>query len=100
MFEKYGKPTWYLDRHIYTFPLHMALKFNTMLLVYGENVSFEYGGCEDEETYSARGQIENGVGLFAQLKADFDFAMEGENACTYWQSSIFGLILQHINNHR
>ena len=39
----------------------MALKFNTMLLVYGENVSFEYGGCEDEETYSARGQIENGV---------------------------------------
>ena len=61
MFEKYGKPTWYLDRHIYTFPLHMALKFNTMLLVYGENVSYEYGGNEDEETYSARSQIENGV---------------------------------------
>lgn len=43
-FEKYGKPTWYIDRLIYTFPLIMALKFNTPLLVYGENVSFEYGG--------------------------------------------------------
>lgn len=61
MFEKYGKPTWYIDRHIYTFPLYMALKFNTMLLVYGENVSYEYGGGEDEETYSARNQINNGV---------------------------------------
>lgn len=44
MFEKYGKPTWYIDRLIYTFPLYMALKFNTPLLVYGENVSYEYGG--------------------------------------------------------
>lgn len=61
MFEKYGKPTWYVDRFIYTFPLHMALKFNTMLLVYGENVSYEYGGNGDEETYSARSQINNGV---------------------------------------
>ena len=62
-FEKYGKPTWYIDRLIYTFPLHMALKFNTMLLCYGENVSFEYGGNADEETYSARDQIENGVAV-------------------------------------
>lgn len=61
MFEKYGKPTWYVDRYIYTYPLHMALKFNTMLLVYGENISFEYGGNDDEETYSARNQINNGV---------------------------------------
>ena len=43
-FEKYGKPTWYVDRLIYTFPLHMAAKFNTPMLCYGENVSFEYGG--------------------------------------------------------
>lgn len=61
MFEKYGKPTWYLDRYIYTFPLHMALKFNTMLLVYGENVSYEYGGNCAEESYSARAQVNNGV---------------------------------------
>ena len=62
-FEKYGKPTWYIDRLIYTFPLHMALKFNTPLLVYGENVSYEYGGVDDVETYSAKSQIENGVAV-------------------------------------
>lgn len=61
MFEKYGKPTWYFDRLIYTYPLHMALKFNTPLLVYGENISYEYGGWGYEETYSAKDQINNGV---------------------------------------
>ena len=35
MFEKYGQPTWYVDRLIYTYPLYMAAKFNTPLLVYG-----------------------------------------------------------------
>ncbi len=63
LFEKYGKPTWFIDRLIYTFPLHMAVKFNTPLLVYGENVSYEYGGAEDEETYSAKSQINNGVAI-------------------------------------
>lgn len=62
-FEEQGKPTWYLDRLIYTFPLHMAAKFNTPFLCYGENVSFEYGGSDDKETYSARGQVENGVAV-------------------------------------
>ena len=62
-FENFGKPTWIIDRLIYTFPLHMAKKFNTPLLCYGENVSFEYGGVSDEETYSARDQINNGVAV-------------------------------------
>ncbi len=61
MFETYGKPTWFIDRLIYTYPLMMSLKFNTPLLVYGENVSYEYGGADDEETYSAREQMNNGV---------------------------------------
>ena len=61
-FEKYGKPTYFIDRYIYTYPLHMALKFNTPLLVYGENVSYEYGGGNAIETYSAKDQISNGVG--------------------------------------
>lgn len=61
MFERYGKPTWYIDRLIYTYPLIMALKFNTPLLVYGENISYEYGGSHAEETYSAKGQLNNGV---------------------------------------
>ena len=60
-FEKYGKPTWFIDRLIYTFPLNMALRFNTMLLVYGENVSYEYGGSDYVETYSAKSQLSNGV---------------------------------------
>lgn len=60
-FEKYGKPTWFIDRLIYTFPMQMALKFNTPLLVYGENVSYEYGGSDSVETYSARNQLNNGV---------------------------------------
>ena len=62
-FEKYGKPTWYVDRLIYTFPLHMAAKFNTPMLCYGENVSFEYGGNADKETYSAMDQIDHGVAV-------------------------------------
>ena len=61
MFENYGKPTWYIDRLIYTYPLLMAEKFNTPLLVYGENISHEYGGVDSEDTYSARAQINNGV---------------------------------------
>ena len=60
-FEKYGKPTWYLDRLIYTYPVHMALNFRIPLLVYGENVSYEYGGDGAVESYSARNQITNGV---------------------------------------
>lgn len=60
-FENYGKPTWYLDRLIYTYPLTMAIKLNIPLLVYGENVSFEYGGGDAIESYSARDILANGV---------------------------------------
>lgn len=60
-FETYGKPTWLIDRLIYTYPLQMALKFNTPLLVYGENVSYEYGGADAQETYSAKNILLNGV---------------------------------------
>lgn len=60
-FENYGKPTWLIDRLIYTYPLQMALKFNTPLLIYGENVSYEYGGKDDIETYSAKEILQNGV---------------------------------------
>jgi hypothetical protein len=60
-FEKYGKPTYFIDRYIYTYPLHMAVRFNTPLLVYGENINYEYGGEQRAETYSAKEQIDNGV---------------------------------------
>jgi len=60
-FEKYGKPTWYIDRLIYTYPVFMATKLNIPLLVYGENISYEYGGGDAKETYSAKNQLQNGV---------------------------------------
>lgn len=60
-FERYGKPTWFIDRLIYSFPFAMALKFNTPLLVYGENVSYEYGGDDDAETPCAKNIFLNGV---------------------------------------
>lgn len=61
MFEKYGRPLWYVDRLLYTVPLYYAAALNIPLLVYGENVSYEYGGVNDKETYSAREQVFNGV---------------------------------------
>jgi len=61
MFEKYGRPLWYVDRLLYTVPLYYASALNIPLLVYGENVSYEYGGLDDKETYSAREQVFNGV---------------------------------------
>jgi N-acetyl sugar amidotransferase len=73
-FERYGKLTWYIDRLIYTYPLHVAVNWGIPLVVYGENVSYEYGGAQQQETYSARQQIENGVA------SDIPFAeLIGEN---------------------
>ncbi len=68
MFEKYGRPLWYVDRLLYTVPLYFASNFGIPLVVYGENVSYEYGGVDDEETYSARNQVNNGVAPGIDLK--------------------------------
>lgn len=82
-FEKYGKPTWYIDRLIYTYPLHMAVKFNTPLLCYGENVSYEYGGEHGKETYSAKNQILNGVAVDTPMEELLEFGVtENEIALT------------------
>jgi len=61
MFESTGSPTWYRDKAVYTFPLEMASKMGIPLVVYGENISYEYGGVDEEETPSAIEQIHNGV---------------------------------------
>ena len=60
-FKKWGKPTWFLDRLIYTYPIRMALAMKIPLVVYGENVGYTYGGVHREETPSAMDQINNGV---------------------------------------
>lgn len=80
-FEKYGKPTWLIDRLIYTYPLMMALKFNTPLLVYGENVSYEYGGTDAEETYSAKGILKNGVASDIPMSELLDEEITEQDLC-------------------
>lgn len=42
-FERWGKPTWLIARLIYMYPLHLAKSFGLPLLVYGENINYEYG---------------------------------------------------------
>lgn len=61
MFEKYGNPIWHVSRLIYIYPLYMAAKFKTPLLVYGDNFSYEYGGSDWKKTYSAKEQLNSGV---------------------------------------
>lgn len=56
-----GSPTWYADAAIYAFPVRLAMKLGLKLLVYGENVNYEYGGAQKEETYSAKSQFNNDV---------------------------------------
>lgn len=63
LFEREGRSAWFISRLMYTFPLSMAIKFNTPLLVYGENPNFTYGGNDDEDTYSAKKMLFNGVAL-------------------------------------
>jgi len=60
-FEKYLKPTYFIDVLIYSYPLHMAIKWDLPLVIYGENVNYEYGGVQIEEIPSALEQIFNGV---------------------------------------
>ena len=84
-FEKYAKPTWYIDRLIYTYPIHMAVKFKIPLVVYGENISYEYGGTQREETYSAREQISNGVASDIPWEdiLDDSISMKDLSLCVY-----------------
>lgn len=58
---KLGSPTWYMDAAIYASPVKLCINMGLKLLVYGENVSYEYGGVQKEETYSAKDQFKNDV---------------------------------------
>ena len=59
--KKMGSPTWYVDAAIYAFPVKLCIQLGLKLLVYGENVNYEYGGAQKEETYSAKGLFGNDV---------------------------------------
>ncbi len=71
---KMGSPTWYWDRAVYAFPLRVGINFNVPLIVYGENISYEYGGPQVKETYSAREQIDNDV----VKNVDWDYWLDDE----------------------
>jgi hypothetical protein len=60
-FEELGSPTRYWDAHIYLYPLREAERRKIPLVIYGENISYEYGGVDEDETPSAVNQINNGV---------------------------------------
>jgi len=60
-FEELGSPTWAVDLAIYSIPLKIANKLDIPLIVYGENIAYEYGGPGAKETYSAKEQMGNDV---------------------------------------
>jgi len=60
-FEKFGSPTWPIDRAIYAYPIRTAIEKKIPLVVYGENINYEYGGAQEKETPSALDQINNDV---------------------------------------
>jgi N-acetyl sugar amidotransferase len=76
-FEELGSPAWPVDRAIYCAPIQIGLKMDIPLIVYGENVSWEYGGVQHEhgekEDYSAKDQVKNDVAK------DVDFDMWLDN---------------------
>lgn len=60
-FEQFGTPTWYWDRAVYTVPLWIAYMMNIPTVFYGENISWEYGGPNAEDSPSAKKQLLNNV---------------------------------------
>ncbi len=73
-FFKMGSPTWYWDKAVYVYPIRMGINFKIPLIVYGENVDYEYGGSMTKETYSAKNQINNDVAK----QVDWDFWLNEE----------------------
>lgn len=60
-FEQFGAPTWPIDQAIYAVPPRLAAQFGIPLVVYGENISWTYGGSGGKDEPSAYAQIENDV---------------------------------------
>jgi N-acetyl sugar amidotransferase len=60
-FEEDGFGSMPMDLAIYVFPIRVAINYKIPLVVYGENVSYEYGGIQNKETCSALNQIYNTV---------------------------------------
>ena len=57
MFEKYERALWYFDRFFYIVPLYYVTSLNIPLLVYDENVSYEYVEVNDKNLCSQTSRI-------------------------------------------
>lgn len=77
-FERYGTPTWYWDRAVYAWPIQMALKLKIPLVVYGENISYEYGGAQKESPLAYE-QINNEAVKPLDIKEWLDFGMNADD---------------------
>ena len=85
-FEKFGSPNWYWDKAVYVYPIRMAINMGIPLIIYGENIDYEYGGSQTEETPSALGQINNNVAGsydWSVWLEDGDITMKDLNSCVY-----------------
>ncbi len=80
-FEEKGFGAMPMDLAIYVFPIRIAINYNIPLIFYGENVSYEYGGVQEKETYSAKEQVFNTVATPIDFK--------------YWESR--GIKKQELN---
>ena len=82
-------PTWYWDRAVYSYPLQIAIKFRIPLIVYGENINYEYGGEQSDETDSALDQINNNVAKPTSWKTwlDKEIKMKDLNPLIYPKQS-------------
>lgn len=59
---KLGQPSWYWDSLLYAIPYKFSMNLGIKMLVYGENVGYEYGGSQGaKETPSAIEQFSNDV---------------------------------------
>ena len=85
-FEKFGSPNWYWDKAVYVYPIRMAINMGIPLIIYGENIDYEYGGSQTEETPSALGQINNNVAGsydWSVWLEDGDITRKDLNSCVY-----------------
>lgn len=60
-FERFAAPTWPIDLAIYAVPPRIASQMKVPLIVYGENISWTYGGSGAKDEPSAASQIKNDV---------------------------------------
>jgi N-acetyl sugar amidotransferase len=85
--EYLGSPNWYWDKAVYAYPLQIAVKLGIPLIIYGENINYEYGGGQIKETPSAIEQINNDVVKPVDwnfwIEKDPSLSMKDFNPCIY-----------------